>query len=98
MLISAVRSTVRGEVGVVTNQGRMIRVQVVDLPTLPRSANPPSLSGGHPVSEYVTFNPGETVVGIGSLDPDGPGLALGTVQGWSSGSSPTTRPTATTSR
>ncbi|MGJ6966847.1 DNA gyrase/topoisomerase IV subunit A [Streptosporangium sp. G11] len=81
VLISAVRSTVRGEVGVVTNQGRMIRVQVVDLPTLPRSANPPSLSGGHPVSEYVTFNPGETVVGVGSLDPDGPGLALGTAQG-----------------
>ncbi|MER5649904.1 DNA topoisomerase IV subunit A [Streptosporangium sp. NPDC002524] len=81
VLVSAVRSTVRGEVGVVTNQGRMIRVQVVDLPTLPRSANPPSLSGGHPVAEYVTFNPGETVVGIGSLDPDGPGLALGTAQG-----------------
>ncbi|WP_030920232.1 DNA gyrase/topoisomerase IV subunit A [Streptosporangium amethystogenes] len=81
VLVSAVRSTVRGEVGVVTNQGRMIRVQVVDLPTLPRSANPPSLSGGHPVTEYVTFNPGETVVGIGSLDPDGPGLALGTAQG-----------------
>ncbi|GAA3418055.1 DNA gyrase/topoisomerase IV subunit A [Streptosporangium vulgare] len=81
VLVSAVRSTVRGEVGVVTNQGRMIRVQVVDLPTLPRSANPPSLSGGHPVTEYVTFNPGETVVGIGSLDPNGPGLALGTAQG-----------------
>ncbi|MEU4832871.1 DNA topoisomerase IV subunit A [Streptosporangium sp. NPDC023615] len=81
VLLSAVRSTVRGEVGVVTNQGRMIRVQVVDLPTLPRSANPPSLSGGHPVAEYVTFNPGETVVGLGSLDPDGPGLALGTAQG-----------------
>ncbi|MEU0482569.1 DNA topoisomerase IV subunit A [Streptosporangium sp. NPDC006013] len=81
VLVSAVRSTVRGEVGVVTNQGRMIRVQVVDLPTLPRSANPPSLSGGHPVTEYVTFNPGETVVGVGSLDPDGPGLALGTAQG-----------------
>ncbi|WP_326642553.1 DNA topoisomerase IV subunit A [Streptosporangium sp. NBC_01755] len=81
VLVSAVRSTVRGEVGVVTNQGRMIRVQVVDLPTLPRSANPPSLSGGHPVAEYVTFNPGETVVGVGSLDPEGPGLALGTAQG-----------------
>ncbi|OUC98840.1 DNA gyrase/topoisomerase IV subunit A [Streptosporangium minutum] len=81
VLVSVVNSTVRGEVGVVTNQGRMIRVQVVDLPTLPPSANPPSLSGGHPVSEYVTLNPGETVVGIGSLDPDGPGLALGTAQG-----------------
>lgn len=81
VLISVVRSTVRGEVGLVTNQGRMIRIQVVDLPTLPPSANPPSLSGGHPVSEYVTLNPGETVVGVGSLDPEGPGLALGTAQG-----------------
>ncbi|WP_449061242.1 DNA gyrase/topoisomerase IV subunit A [Planomonospora algeriensis] len=81
VLVSAVRSTVRGEVGVVTSQGRMIRVQVVDLPTLPPTADPPSLSGGHPVSEYVALNPGETVVGIGSLDPDGPGLALGTAQG-----------------
>ncbi|GAT68285.1 DNA topoisomerase IV subunit A [Planomonospora sphaerica] len=81
VLVSAVRSTVRGEVGVVTSQGRMIRVQVVDLPTLPPSSDPPSLSGGHPVSEYVALNPGETVVGIGSLDPDGPGLALGTAQG-----------------
>ncbi|MFJ2032676.1 DNA topoisomerase (ATP-hydrolyzing) subunit A [Streptosporangium sp. NPDC087985] len=81
VLVSVVNSTVRGEVGVVTNQGRMIRVQVVDLPTLPPSANPPSLSGGHPVSEYVNLNTDETVVGIGSLDPDGPGLALGTAQG-----------------
>ncbi|WP_068929018.1 DNA gyrase/topoisomerase IV subunit A [Planobispora rosea] len=81
VLVSVVRSTVRGEVGAVTSEGRMIRVQVVDLPTLPPSTGLPSLSGGHPVSEYVTLNPGETVVGIGSLDPDGPGLALGTAQG-----------------
>ncbi|MER7212995.1 DNA topoisomerase IV subunit A [Streptosporangium sp. NPDC000239] len=81
VLVSVVRSTVRGEVGVVTNQGRMIRIQVVDLPTLPPTNSPPSLSGGHPVSEYVTLEQGETVVGIGSLDPEGPGLALGTAQG-----------------
>jgi DNA gyrase subunit A len=81
VLVSAVRTSVRGEVGVVTSQGRLIRVQVVDLPTLPPSANPPTLSGGHPVSEYVSLNPDETVVGLGSLDPDGPGLALGTAQG-----------------
>jgi DNA gyrase subunit A len=81
VLVAVVRSTVRGEVGVVTSAGRLIRVSVVDLPTLPPSANPPSLSGGHPVSEYVTLNPGELVVGLGSLDPEGPGLALGTEQG-----------------
>ncbi|GIH76372.1 DNA gyrase/topoisomerase IV subunit A [Planobispora longispora] len=81
VLVSVVRSTVRGEIGAVTSEGRMIRVQVVDLPTLPPATGLPSLSGGHPISEYVTLNPGETVVGIGSLDPDGPGLALGTAQG-----------------
>ncbi|GII91773.1 DNA topoisomerase (ATP-hydrolyzing) [Sinosporangium siamense] len=81
VLISVVDSTVRGEIGVVTSHGRLIRVGVIDLPALPPSANPPSLSGGHPVSEYVTLAPGETVVGLGSLNPDGPGLALGTAQG-----------------
>ncbi|MEV0349187.1 DNA topoisomerase IV subunit A [Nonomuraea sp. NPDC050680] len=81
VLVSVVRTTVRGEVGVVTSAGRLIRVAVVDLPTLPPSANPPSLSGGHPVSEFVALEPDETVVGLGSLDPDGPGLAVGTAQG-----------------
>ncbi|MEU4225949.1 DNA topoisomerase IV subunit A [Nonomuraea sp. NPDC026600] len=81
VLVSVVRTTVRGEVGVVTSAGRLIRVPVVDLPTLPPSANPPSLSGGHPVSEFVSLETDETVVGLGSLDPDGPGLAVGTLQG-----------------
>ncbi|MFI6291892.1 DNA topoisomerase (ATP-hydrolyzing) subunit A [Nonomuraea sp. NPDC050790] len=81
VLVSAVRSTALGSVGVVTSEGRMVRVAVADLPTLPPSANPPSLSGGHPVAEYITLNAGETVVGLGSLDPDSPGLALGTAQG-----------------
>ncbi|MGW7485174.1 DNA gyrase/topoisomerase IV subunit A [Nonomuraea muscovyensis] len=81
VLVAAVRTTARGEVGVVTSLGRLIRVQVVDLPILPPSANPPSLSGGHPVSEFVALEPDETVVGLGGLDPDGPGLALGTAQG-----------------
>ncbi|MER6946074.1 DNA topoisomerase IV subunit A [Nonomuraea sp. NPDC000554] len=81
VLVSVVRTSVRGEVGVVTSEGRLIRIPVVDLPTLPPSANPPTLSGGHPVSEFVALNPDETVVGLGSLDPDSPGLALGTAQG-----------------
>ncbi|MFI7440385.1 DNA topoisomerase (ATP-hydrolyzing) subunit A [Nonomuraea indica] len=81
VLVAAVRTSARGEVGVVTSLGRLIRVQVVDLPILPPSANPPSLSGGHPVSEFVALGPDEKVVGLGGLDPDGPGLALGTAQG-----------------
>nr|WP_221315399.1 DNA topoisomerase IV subunit A [Sphaerisporangium krabiense] len=81
VLVAVVRSTVRGEVGVITSAGRAIRVSVLDLPALPSTAAPPSLSGGHPVSEYVTLNPGEQVVGLGSLDPQGLGLALGTAHG-----------------
>ncbi|MFC0861493.1 DNA topoisomerase (ATP-hydrolyzing) subunit A [Sphaerimonospora cavernae] len=81
VLVSVVRSSVRGEVGVVTSKGRLIRVAVVDLPTLPPTANPPSLAGGHPVSEHVALEPEEKVVGLGSLDLDGPGLALGTAGG-----------------
>ena len=54
---------------------------VVDLPELPPIRGPPSLAGGHPVAEYVSLEAGETVVGLGSLEPDGPGLALGTAQG-----------------
>lgn len=81
VLVAAVRTTARAEVGVVTSLGRVIRVSVLDLPTLPPSANPPSLSGGNPVSEYVSLRGDEKVVGLGSLDPAGVGLALGTAQG-----------------
>mgnify|MGYP002623756868 CR=1 FL=1 len=81
VLTSVVPATARGEIGVVTSRGRAIRVPVVDLPTLPPSEGPPSLAGGHPVAEYVSLEPGEVVVGLTSLSPAGPILALGTAQG-----------------
>ncbi|WP_033322917.1 DNA gyrase/topoisomerase IV subunit A [Actinomadura atramentaria] len=81
VLAAVVPATARGGVGVVTSAGRMIRVEVIDLPTLPPSASPPSLAGGAPVTEYVELEPGETVVGLGSFGDVGGGLALGTEQG-----------------
>jgi len=81
VLVSVVRATARGQIGAVTSAGRMLRLDVLDLPALPPSAAPPSLAGGAPISEYAVLEPGETVVGLGSLDPDAPGLALGTEQG-----------------
>ncbi|REE95455.1 DNA gyrase/topoisomerase IV subunit A [Thermomonospora umbrina] len=81
VLVSVVRATARGEVGVVTSAGRMIRVEVLDLPTLPPTAGPPSLAGGAPVDEYASLAEGETVVGLGALTGEGPGLTLGTEQG-----------------
>jgi DNA gyrase subunit A len=80
-VIAAVRTTVRGEVGLVTSRGRMIRLSALELPTLPPLGGAPSLSGGAPLAAYVDLPRGEEPVSIVSLAADGPGLALGTAQG-----------------
>ena len=81
VIISAVSSTARGSVGVLTSAGRLIRLGVLELPALPPSAHSPALSGGAPVSEFVSIAPGETVVAIVAADAAGAGLAIGTAQG-----------------
>ncbi|GLW51698.1 DNA topoisomerase (ATP-hydrolyzing) [Streptomyces sp. NBRC 14336] len=81
VIISAVPATARGEVGAVTSAGRLLRINVVDLPTLPETASRPNLSGGAPLSEFVSLEGDETVVCLTTLDESSPGLALGTEQG-----------------
>ena len=81
VILSSVGSTARGTVGVVTSAGRLIRLGVLELPALPPSAQSPALSGGAPISEFVTTGPGETVVAIVAADASGAGLAIGTAQG-----------------
>ena len=81
VVVAAVATTVRSDVGVVTDRGRVVRVPVVDLPALPPSAGPPALSGGVPVAEAAGLAAGESVVGLTALSPDGPGLALATALG-----------------
>src|SRR5262249_45968885 len=41
----------------------------------------PSLSGGHPVTEFVTLEAGETVLALATADEEGSGVALGTASG-----------------
>ncbi|MCL2614744.1 MAG: DNA topoisomerase IV subunit A, partial [Nocardioidaceae bacterium] len=48
VIVSAVRTTVRGEIGVITSAGRLLRLGVLDLPSIPGSANEPNLQGGLP--------------------------------------------------
>jgi DNA gyrase subunit A len=79
VIVSTVMATARGQIGAVTSAGRLIRVDVLDLPALPPSAAPPSLAGGAPMSEFVTLEKDETVVGLASLEVGG--LTLGTEQG-----------------
>ncbi len=81
VVVGVVRSTVRGEVGLVTSAGRMVRLSVVDLPGLPPTATAPSLAGGAPLSEFVELEKGERVVTLAGLGADSPGLALGTERG-----------------
>ena len=80
-IVSSVSSTARGTIGVITSAGRLIRLGVLELPALPPSANSPALSGGAPVSEFVTTMPGESVVAIVAAEAAGAGLALGTAEG-----------------
>ena len=81
VIVSAVRATARGQVGALTTQGRLVKVDVLDLPTLPGTASHPHLQGGAPVSEFLALEAGERVLALTTLDADSPGQALGTRQG-----------------
>ncbi|MFK4102551.1 DNA topoisomerase (ATP-hydrolyzing) subunit A [Streptomyces sp. NPDC019531] len=79
VILSAVPATARGEIGAVTSSGRLLRLNVIDLPQLPESAT--NLSGGAPLSEFLSLEDDETLVCLITLDESSPGLALGTAQG-----------------
>jgi DNA gyrase subunit A len=81
VIVSAVPATARGEVGAVTSTGRLLRVNVIDLPQLPDTAAAPNLSGGAPLSEFLSLEDDESLVCLITLDESSPGLALGTEQG-----------------
>ncbi len=81
VVLSTVSASVRGEVGLVTSRGRLIKLSVLELPTLPPSANDPNLQGGLPLAELLELAPGERALCLTTLDPESKGLALGTREG-----------------
>ncbi|MFJ2818024.1 DNA topoisomerase (ATP-hydrolyzing) subunit A [Streptomyces sp. NPDC091279] len=81
VIVSVVPATTRGEIGAVTSTGRLLRINVIDLPQLPETATAPNVAGGAPVSEFVSLEGDETLVCLTTLDESSPGLALGTAQG-----------------
>lgn len=81
VIVSAVLTTQRGEVGAVTSSGRLLRLSVIDLPQLPDTATTPNLAGGAPVAEFLSLEADETLICLTTLDESSPGLALGTLQG-----------------
>ena len=82
MIVAAVRATVRGTVGLVTSAGRLIKLNVLELPAMPPERSLPSPGRGHAGDRVRVLRPGETVVGLAATDSwRAPGLALGTAEG-----------------
>nr|WP_284305862.1 DNA topoisomerase IV subunit A [Mobilicoccus caccae] len=81
---AAVPTTTRGDVGLLTSAGRVVRLSVLELPTLPPTNGAATLAGGTPASVYVDLAKNEVPVTIIGLDEEAakrPGVALGTAQG-----------------
>ena len=78
-IVSAVRTTARGEIGVIMADGRVQRIAVLDLPALPPTAQSPNLQGGVPIREIPGLE-GQALA-LTRLDSSGVGLALGSRTG-----------------
>jgi DNA gyrase subunit A len=81
VVVSAVTATARGQVGVLTSTGRLLRLDVLDLPTLPDIATAPHLQGGAPLESFLLLEAGERALALCRVTTEGPGLALGTRKG-----------------
>jgi DNA gyrase subunit A len=78
-LLSVVETTTRGELGAITNLGRLIRFTAVDLPNVPE--NSIQLGAGAKIGDYLAIgDKKERVLGLVSLSSDEP-IAIGTRQG-----------------
>ena len=84
IVASAVSSTTRGTIGVITSAGRLIKVSVPDIPAAE------SVAAGTALAEFVTLQPGERALALAALPAEGAdeaaagapgGIALGTANG-----------------
>ncbi len=75
---SVLRTSARSEIAALTSAGRMLRLQVVDMPVLPPTAAMPNLAGGVPAKEFLTLTRGESLVAFTALNEI---VAVGTAQG-----------------
>ena len=78
-IVAAVRTTARGQVGLVTSGGSVRRLSVVEIPSIPPTSSRPNLQGGVPLRELMHLD--DRPLTLMTFDDDGPGLALGTRSG-----------------
>lgn len=77
VITSTCPATTRGRVGVVTSRGRVVPLEVVELPAQPPTAGIPSLAAGAPLGAFVDLDAGERVLAVVPIDGSAT-IAIGT--------------------
>ncbi len=80
VIISAIPATTRGQFGIVTSAGRVVRLNAIDLPSLPAVTGIPALSAGAPLGAFADLPIDEIPLCLTSIDETG-GIALATARG-----------------
>lgn len=80
VITSACPTTTRSRVGAITSHGRLLPVDVVDLPAIPPVSGTPALTAGLPVGAFTDLLDGEKVLELTAMD-GGSTAALGTSRG-----------------
>ena len=82
VIVSTILGTARGDLGLVTQPGRLIKINALDLPTVPATANAPEPAGRHATSpSWSPWSPTSGCSCLTTLAEDSLGLALGTAHG-----------------
>ncbi len=82
VIVSAIRTTARGEYGVLTSLGRVVRMHAIELPSIAITADAPNLQGGSRASELVApLERDERPLALTTLSDATHGWALGTARG-----------------
>jgi DNA gyrase subunit A len=79
-IVAAAPTTARGQIGLVTSGGRVHRLNVIEIPSIPPTSSAPHLQGGVPLRELLHLDDRPLTL-MPFDDVDGPGIALGTKQG-----------------
>ena len=80
VIVSAIATTTRSDIGLLTSNGRVVRLSAIDLPSMPTVAGHPALGAGAPLGAFIDLPTKEVPVCLLNFDENST-LAIGTSQG-----------------